>query len=96
MVEKSYKSPDGVHEPFSSCAHCVEVANPSKFLFCSGQVPATPDGKLLGADDFTAQGEQVIEKYIRNTTPSIRKDGFDKVLLGKTTLEEVLRVTREE
>ena len=42
------------------------------------------------------QGEQVIEKYIRTNTPSIRKDGFDKVLLGKTTLEEVLRVTRED
>lgn len=41
-------------------------------------------------------GEQAIEKYIRQTTPSIRDDGCDKVLSGVTSLEEVLRVTREE
>lgn len=41
-------------------------------------------------------GEQAIEKYIRKSTPSIRGDGCDKVLLGITSLEEVLRVTREE
>jgi len=42
------------------------------------------------------KGEQAIEKFVRSTTPSIRSDGFDKVLSGMTTLEEVLRVTRED
>ena len=42
------------------------------------------------------KGEQAIEKYIRQTTPSIREDGCHKVLAGKTSLEEVLRVTRED
>jgi len=42
------------------------------------------------------RGEQAIEKHIRQTTPSIRQDGCDKVLAGDTSLEEVLRVTREE
>ena len=42
------------------------------------------------------QGEQVIEKYVRKNYDSIRRDGFDKVMLGITTLEEVLRVTRED
>ncbi len=42
------------------------------------------------------QGEQAIEKYVRHSSVSIRRDGFDKVMLGKTTLEEVLRVTRED
>ncbi len=42
------------------------------------------------------KGEQAIERYIRKHTPSIRRDGFDKVLQGITTLEEVLRVTRED
>ncbi len=42
------------------------------------------------------KGEQAIEKYLRKRTPSIRRDGFDKVLAGMTTLEEVLRVTRED
>jgi general secretion pathway protein E len=41
-------------------------------------------------------GEQAIEKYIRQNTPSIRDDGCRKVLSGETSLEEVLRVTRED
>ncbi|WP_370244955.1 type II secretion system ATPase GspE [Alteromonas abrolhosensis] len=41
-------------------------------------------------------GEQAIERYIRKTTPSIREDGCSKVLAGATSLEEVLRVTRED
>ena len=41
-------------------------------------------------------GEQAIEKYVRQSTPSIREDGCRKVLEGATTLEEVLRVTRDE
>jgi general secretion pathway protein E len=40
--------------------------------------------------------EQEMEKYARNTTPSIRDDGRAKVLRGETTIEEVLRVTRED
>ncbi|WP_371742208.1 type II secretion system ATPase GspE [Aestuariibacter sp. A3R04] len=42
------------------------------------------------------KGEQAIEKHIRKTTPSIREDGCQKVLAGVTSLEEVLRVTRED
>ncbi len=42
------------------------------------------------------KGEQAIEKFIRQYTPSIRRDGFDKVMRGETTIEEVLRVTRED
>ncbi|CAB9495888.1 type II secretion system ATPase GspE [Alteromonas macleodii] len=41
-------------------------------------------------------GEQAIERYIRTSTPSIREDGCSKVLAGETSLEEVLRVTRED
>jgi general secretion pathway protein E len=58
--------------------------------------------ELLLVDDtireliHDGKGEQAIEKYIRQSTPSIRRDGFDKVLAGLTTLEEVLRVTRED
>ena len=41
-------------------------------------------------------GELSIERMIRAFTPSIRSDGLDKVMLGITSLEEVLRVTRED
>ncbi|WP_298440629.1 type II secretion system ATPase GspE [uncultured Ferrimonas sp.] len=58
--------------------------------------------ELLEVDDeireliHSGRGELAIEKYLRTTTPSIREDGFNKVLAGATTLEEVMRVTREE
>jgi general secretion pathway protein E len=41
-------------------------------------------------------GEQNIELYARKFTPSIRDDGLARVLKGETTIEEVLRVTRED
>ena len=40
--------------------------------------------------------EQEIEKIVRPTMPDIMSDGMKKVLLGKTSIEEVLRVAREE
>ena len=41
-------------------------------------------------------GEQDLERYARTLTPSIRDDGRVKILSGATTIEEVLRVTRED
>jgi general secretion pathway protein E len=40
-------------------------------------------------------GEQALEKRARTLTPSIRDDGKRLVLAGITSVEEVLRVTRE-
>ncbi|SIO24306.1 type II secretion system ATPase GspE [Salinivibrio sp. ES.052] len=40
-------------------------------------------------------GEQAIEDVVRVQSPSIRYDGLAKVLKGETTLEEVMRVTKE-
>jgi general secretion pathway protein E len=40
--------------------------------------------------------EQTIEAHARKRTPSIRDDGRRRVLAGETTIEEVLRVTRED
>mgnify|MGYP003651438407 CR=1 FL=1 len=40
--------------------------------------------------------EQEFERYARSFGPSIRADGRRRVLAGSTTLEEVLRVTRED
>jgi general secretion pathway protein E len=39
--------------------------------------------------------EAEIEKYARTQGPDIRTDGLRKILSGLTTVEEVLRVTRE-
>ena len=40
--------------------------------------------------------ESAIEKMAREFSPSIRANGRDQVLAGLTTVEEVLRVTRED
>ena len=40
-------------------------------------------------------GEHVIEAYARKLTPSIRQDGVRRVLMGETTIDEVIRVTKE-
>ncbi len=40
--------------------------------------------------------EQELERHARLSTPSIRDAGLSKVLRGETTIEEVLRVTRED
>lgn len=39
--------------------------------------------------------EYELENYARQQSGSIREDGLRKVLAGKTTVEEVLRVTNE-
>lgn len=38
---------------------------------------------------------QTIENYLRPATPSIRDDGFKRVLAGDTSLAEILRVTSQ-
>ena len=40
--------------------------------------------------------EHELERYARTATPSIRDDGRARILSGVTTIEEVLRVTRED
>ena len=41
-------------------------------------------------------GEHRLEEHARRSSVSIRKDGLARVLAGDTSLEEVLRVAREE
>lgn len=40
--------------------------------------------------------EQTLEQYVHKSVPTIRQDGLRLVLSGKTSLEEVLRVTKED
>jgi general secretion pathway protein E len=41
-------------------------------------------------------GEQVMEDYARTISPSVYQDGKRMVLKGITSLEEVLRVSKED
>jgi general secretion pathway protein E len=58
--------------------------------------------ELIPVDDhFQAmihqgESEQALERYARTLSPGIRDDGVRKVLEGVTTLEEVVRVTRDD
>ncbi|MCE2594757.1 type II secretion system ATPase GspE [Motilimonas cestriensis] len=67
----------------------------------SGYKGRTGIYELLVMDDdvrnaiHDGASEQQIEKIVRQHTPSIRSDGLSKVREGITTIEEVLRVTRE-
>ena len=40
-------------------------------------------------------GEHELEQYARKYSASMRQDGWRRVMAGTTTLEEVLRVSRE-
>ena len=40
-------------------------------------------------------GQLKIERYCRTKSVGIRDDGIRKVVAGETTLDEILRVTRE-
>jgi general secretion pathway protein E len=58
--------------------------------------------ELVAVDDtmrtmiHDGAGEHELERHARTLSPSIRDDGRAKVLSGETSLEELLRVTRED
>ena len=58
--------------------------------------------ELVVADDtmrtmiHDGAGEHELERHARTSSPSIRDDGRAKVLRGETSLEELLRVARED
>jgi general secretion pathway protein E len=53
------------------------------------------DHRLMGMIHEGA-GEQAMEDYARTISPSINQDGKRMILKGVTSLEEVLRVSRED
>lgn len=76
----------------AGCSHCGH----------SGYSGRSGVHELIEVDDTLRQmihdqaSEIEMENYARQSMPSIRQDGVQLVLAGRTTLEEVLRVTREE
>ena len=101
---KTPHSPSKSEQEILNVSADVTIFNPTGCISCNhtGYRGRTGIHEQLIVDDkiremmHEGRGEQAIEKYIRTTTPSIRQDGCDKVLSGVTSLEEVLRVTREE
>ena len=58
--------------------------------------------ELIEVDDtmramiHDGESEHTIESFARKNAPSIRQDGVRRIVAGDTSLEEVLRVTRED
>ena len=67
-----------------------------------GYIGRTGVYELIPIDDTLQQmihdgeGEQAMEKYARSFSSSLRSDGKRLVLKGTTSIEEVLRVSRED
>ena len=68
----------------------------------SGYEGRTGIYELIEVDDdlkkliHDGSGEHELEKHVRQHSTSIRADGIRRILIGETSLEEVLRVTRED
>lgn len=79
-----------IYKP-AGCEHCHE----------QGYRGRTGIYELVVVDNTMAElihsgaGEHRLEQLAREHTPGIRDDGWRKVLAGETSIEEVLRVTRE-
>ena len=85
----------------------VDPANPPTLYKAGdgqngGYLGRTGIYELIAVDDLMrtmihdGESEQKIERYARTLGASIRADGRRQVLAGITTLEELLRVTRED
>ncbi len=86
----------------------VSADDPAPHLFRPGNDAAggyrgrTGIYELVSVDDtmrtmiHDGAGEHELDRYARTFSPSIRDDGRAKVLAGETSLEELLRVTRED
>jgi len=74
------------------CSHC----NHTGYSGRSGLYEFIPIDNTLQSMIHEEKGEQAMEKYARTKTPGLGQDGHRLILDGKTSLEEVLRVSQED
>lgn len=74
------------------CPRCNETGYHGR----TGIYELVPIDESLRTMMHDGAGEQALERYARTLSPSIRQDGRRRILAGETTVEEVLRVTRED
>jgi general secretion pathway protein E len=88
----------------------LDPANPPTFYKAQGCKNCNYQGykgrsgiyELIAIDDelrtkiHDGSGEHEIENHVRRFSPSIRHDGLRRILAGDTTVDEVIRVTRED
>ena len=71
------------------CEHC----NHTGYTGRTGIYELIPIDETLRAMIYRNESIQKIEEHIRPNIPSIRTDGFRHVMLGETSIAEVLHVT---
>ncbi|VVC75067.1 Type II secretion system protein E [Aquicella siphonis] len=76
----------------AGCSHCRYTGYSGR----SGVYELIAVDETLRTMIHDRQPEQQMRKYARGKYPSLRQDGFRRVLNGETSLEEVLRVTSED
>jgi general secretion pathway protein E len=84
-------APPTLYQP-QGCPNC----NNTGYHGRTGVYELVPVDEELRTMIHGGAGEQALERYARKLTPSIRQDGRRRVVAGVTSIEEVLRVTRED
>lgn len=74
------------------CARCNQLG----YIGRSGLYEFIPIDNKLQNMIHEGDGEQAMERYARSISPSLTQDGRRLVLEGITSLEEVLRVSRDD
>lgn len=89
-----YGFPVGTYQLYHAvgCEHC----NNTGYKGRTGIHELIVIDEAVRAAIHAEEGELALERRVRQQSPGIRIDGLSKVLEGETTLEEILRVTRED
>lgn len=85
------ESKQNIFEP-KGCDHCSQ----SGYKGRTGIYELIPINEAMRGMIHRQESLQEIEKKIRADVPSIRQDGFAKVLAGETSLAEIIRVTNQD
>lgn len=91
LLGVSSSNPPTIHQAYAhGCPECK-----SGYKGRLGIYEVVEIDETLRSMIHNGSGEIEMEKHARLHGPSIRQDGIDKIIKGVTTIEEVLRVSRE-
>jgi general secretion pathway protein E len=76
----------------SSCSECNHLG----YIGRTGVYEFVPVDDRLQDMIHDGEGEHAMEQYARTLSPTLRQDGRRLILKGITSIEEVLRVSRED
>jgi general secretion pathway protein E len=91
IMDVDPQTPPTIYKPVG-CTECNQLG----YISRSGIHELVIIDKQLQQMIHDGAGEYQLEKHARTITPSIRQDGISKVLRGETSLEEILRVSKED